>query len=135
MSSVEHEARPFSKHWMFASLAVFVVCEVLIGVVIGNVFVGKFVSMSLKFTMQGLLHVASFFVGGVIIGVISPGIRILEPAVAAFGTVLAMMVLTLFTPYSFLNFSVFKVVVGGGIAFALALAGAKAGERLTGKKV
>ena len=82
--------------------------------------------------VQGLLNLISYFIGGFIIGLISPGIRIYEPAVGAFLSVLVMLVLTFFTPYSFLHFSLLKVIIGGGIAFFLALSGAKLGEKLAG---
>ena len=82
--------------------------------------------------MQGLLYVISFFVGGFITGLISPGLRVREPAVGAFLSVALMLVMSVFTPYSFIRFSLQKMIVGGAIAFVLALAGARLGERMTG---
>jgi len=46
-----------------------------------------------------------------------------------------MFVLTLFTPYWFIRFSMVKLLVGGAIAFFLALTGAKLGERVAGNRV
>ena len=89
--------------------------------------------MQLRMVLQGVLNLLSFFVGGVVIGVVSPGLRIDEPAVGAFLSVGLLLVVTLFTPYSFISFSLTKLLLGGGIAFALALSGAKLGERITGK--
>ena len=125
----------FSKRWMWISFGIFIATELVLGGLIGGVVVGKFMSMHLRFMLQGLLNLISFFIGGFIIGLISPGVRIYEPAVGAFMSVLVMLVLTLFTPFSFIHFSITKVIVGGGIAFFLALTGAKIGEKMAGNKV
>ena len=127
-------AKPFSKGWVLISLAVFIGAEIALGVVVGELVVGRYVSHNLRFMVQGILHVSSFFVGGFIIGFISPGVRITEPAVAAFIAVGVSMVLTLFTPYTFIRASMSKLIIGGVIAYALALAGARLGERLTGNR-
>ncbi len=126
--------QPFSKKWMFASMAIFLTMEILLGGLAGNLVSG-YVSISLRFLVQGLLNLVSYFVGGVIIGLISPGIRIYEPAAGAFLSVALMLCLSLFTPFSFIHFSLTKMLIGGGIAFFLALAGARLGEILVGNTV
>ena len=120
---------------MLASMAIFVAVELLLGGLVGGVLIGGYMSHSLRFMAEGLLHVASFFVGGFIVGVISPGLRIHEPAAGAFLSVALMLILAVFTPYTFLRFSLTRLLVGGAIAFCLALAGARLGERLTGSRV
>ncbi|GAF05225.1 hypothetical protein [Saccharicrinis fermentans] len=125
----------FSKQWMWISFGVFIVTELVLGALVGGLVVGKFMSLSLRFMLQGLLNLLAYLIGGFIIGLISPGIRIYEPAAGAFLSVLVMLVLTLFTPFSFIHFSLTKVLIGGGIAFFLALTGAKIGERMAGNKV
>ncbi len=132
MNNTEHQS--FSKKWMFASMAIFIVIEIFLGGLIGN-FVGGYMSISLRFMLQGLLHLVSFFIGGFIIGLISPGIRIYEPAAGAFLSVVVMLLLTVFTPYRFIQFSMSKMLIGGGIAFALALFGARAGEKAAGNRI
>ncbi len=122
----------FSKQWMFISFGIFIVTEIILGGLIGHYVVGKYMSIHLHFMLQGLLNLISYFIGGFIIGLISPGIRIYEPAAGAFLSVAVMLLLTLFTPFSFLHFSLTKVLIGGGIAFFLALSGAKTGEKLAG---
>lgn len=124
----------FSKKWMILSMVIFIIAEVLIGGLVGNLIGGSYMSMGLRFLIQGILQLISFFVGGFFIGVISPGIRIKEPAVGAFLSVAIMLVLTFFTPYSFIHFSITKVIIGGVIAFGLALIGARMGERVTQRK-
>ena len=126
---------PFSKKWMLACMAIFIGVELFLGGVIGNLVIGKLMSHSLRFMLQGLLNLVSFFIGGFIIGLISPGIRILEPALAAFLSVSLMLCLSFFTPYSFIHFSLTKMLIGGAIAFALALSGAKLGEKVTENRI
>jgi hypothetical protein len=122
----------FSVKWMVASTAIFIAVELFLGGLIGEFVVGRFMSLGLRFLLQGLLNLASFFIGGFIIGLISPGVRTAEPAVGAFLSVALILCLSFFTPYSFIRFSLIKMLVGGGIAFFLALAGARLGERIVG---
>ena len=132
MSYSKHQ--PFSKKWVIASTVIFVVVELFLGGLIGGLVVGKFMSLNLRFMLQGLLNLVSFFIGGFIIGLISPGIRIREPAVGAFLSVSIVLCLSLFTPYSFIQFSFAKMLIGGGVAFLLALAGARLGEKVAGNR-
>ena len=115
-------------------MAIFIAAELILGGIVGDVVVGRFMSLSLRFLIQGLLNLLSFFIGGFIIGAVSPGRRIHEPAIGAFLSVALMLILSLFTPYSFIRFSLAKMLLGGAIAFCLALTGAKLGERLTGNR-
>ena len=126
------DSRPFSKVWMFASMGIFIAVELLLGGLIGDVLIGRYMSISLQFLSQGLLHIVSFFVGGFIVGLVSPGLRIREPAAGAFLSVSLMLALSVFTPYRMIQFSLQKMIIGGVIAFCLALAGARLGERITG---
>ncbi|MFQ5560215.1 MAG: hypothetical protein ACE5FU_06485 [Nitrospinota bacterium] len=116
-------------------MAIFIGAELLIGGMVGNLLIGVYMSHSLKFMLQGILNLLSFFVGGFIIGVISPGLRIHEPAAGAFLTVALMLGLTLFTPYTIFRFSVTKLIIGGFLAFFLALSGSIAGEKLMGNRI
>ena len=125
----------FSWKWTAISFVVFVLMETVIGAVIGQFIVGKYVSHNLQFLMQGLCNVGSYFVGGFVIGLVSPGLRIYEPAAGAFLAVAGTLILTVFSPFTFLAFSMPKMIIGGAIAFFLAMTGAKIGERLSGNKV
>ena len=78
---------------------------------------------------------ANLFLLSLLIGAISPGLRMREPAVGAFCSVALMLGLTLFTPYSFIRFSLTKLLLGGIIACFLAYWGAELGEKLTGHRV
>ena len=115
-------------------MVIFIAAEIIIGGWVGNLVGGSYTSMGLRFMLQGLLQLISFFIGGFIIGLISPGIRITEPAVGAFLSVALIFVVTMFTPYSFIHFSTTKLIIGGIIAFGLALTGARFGEKITARK-
>jgi len=124
---------PFSWKWVIASMVIFICFELVLGGLLGTFVAGKFTSLSLRFALQGLLNLVSYFLGGIFIGAISPRVRIDEPAAGAFLSVAIMLSLALFTPYSFIHFSLTKLIFGGGIAFVLALLGARLGEKLTGR--
>ncbi|CED57166.1 hypothetical protein ACU5DF_01025 [Aliivibrio wodanis] len=124
--------RVVSKFWIFVSFLTFIGVELLIGGFVGKLIVGRYISISLQFMLQGLLHLSAFFIGGIIIGLISPGKRMFEPAFAAFLSVLVVLSLSLFTPYSYIGFSMDKMMIGGVVAFLLALLGSYFGERFSG---
>lgn len=127
--------QPFSIKWVILSMIVFVVVELLLGVLVGHFIVGNYASINLKFVLQGVLNLSSYLIGGFIIGLVSPGLRIREPGVGAFLAIALMLGLTLFTPFAFIQFNSIKLLFGGGIAFCLAIAGAMWGERLAGNKL
>lgn len=116
-------------------MLIFIVLELALGQLVADFVVGKYKSMHLAFLLKGLLNLASYFLGGLIVGLISPGIRLLEPALGAFLSLALMLSITFFTPYSFLHFSMSKLVIGGIIAFFLAITGAKIGEQLSGNRL
>jgi len=123
----------FSWKWVGASMVVFITFELLLGGLLGKIVAGSYRSLSLNFALQGALNLTSYFVGGLFIGVVSPRVRIDEPAAGAFFSVALMLCMALFTPYSFIHFSFTKLIFGGAIAFVLALTGARIGEKITGR--
>lgn len=126
--------QPFSTRWVIISIAIFIIVELLLGGFVGKFVFGRFFSLNLLFLIQGLLHLSSFFVGGFIIGMFSPGRRIFEPAVGAFLSVALVLLLSIFTPFRFIRFTPMVLIIGGAVAFLLALYGASLGERLMGDK-
>lgn len=119
--------------WVFSSFWVFVLLELFLGGIIGGMMIGRFVPHMLTYQFEVLLLLSSFFIGGAVVGLISPTVRILEPALAAFGSVLLTLSVGLFSPYQFLAFSWTRLIIGGGIAFLLALLGARFGEKLSAR--
>lgn len=130
----EVEKRPFSKKWMLASMILFIGIELFLGGFVGSL-AGGYMSIHLRFVLQGLLNLISYLIGGFVIGLVSPGVRIYEPAAGAFLSVGLMLILTIFTPFRFLHFSLTKLLIGGVIAFGLALYGARLGEKIAGNKL
>jgi hypothetical protein len=126
--------QPFSWAWVIVSVALFTVFEVLIGRVIAPWLAGAFVSPMLDTRVIMMLHLGSFLVGGFTVGVVSPRVRLYEPAVAAFVAVLLVWLYSFFVPGPswFYGASWTKLAVSGGIAFAIALWGAWVGEKLMG---
>lgn len=124
--------RPFSIAWTVVSVFVFLGVELLLGTWLGPYAIGKYVSPMFHLELQMLMHLVSFYLGGVVVGVLSPGVRLKEPAVGAFASVMIVFITSFFMPNWMVRFEFKKVLIGGGIAFVLALVGAWTGEKLMG---
>ncbi|MBI5542310.1 MAG: hypothetical protein HY901_00350 [Deltaproteobacteria bacterium] len=122
----------FSQAWAFLSVVLFLAIELAIGAFVGPFVIGKYVSPMFHLQLQMLMHLGSFYVGGFLVGMLSPGVRLTEPAVGAFISVAVVWLISFFMPSWFYHFDFTRLLVGGGIAFALALAGAYSGEKLMG---
>ena len=131
--SQETSSQPFSWGWVLASVVIFTAMEIAIAVFLAPViFAGRLASAPLQMRLQMLMHLASFFVGGIGVGIISPRVRMWEPAVGAFLAVGITFLMPFFMPSYWLRFSLDHILVGGGIAFVLALSGAYTGEKWMG---
>jgi hypothetical protein len=126
------EEPAFSTNWVVLSVVIFTAMEVLLGHLLGPAVVGAYVSPMLHHRVMMVLHLGSFLVGGVVVGVVSPGLRLVEPAVGAFIAVALQLIMGLFMPNVFYGFSSQKLLWGGGIAFLVALFGAWTGEKWMG---
>lgn len=133
LMDTQQQSQPFATSWVLASVLIFTGMEIAIAIVLAPaIFAGRLASPMLQMRLQMIMHLASFLVGGVLVGVISPRVRLLEPAVGAFIAVALVFLMSVFMPYSFFHWSWSKVLLGGGIAFVLALAGAYTGEKWMG---
>jgi hypothetical protein len=130
-SSVFDKNNPFSWSWVLASMAVFVIAQLVLSVVLGQMLLGSRIPHGLQQVVQGLLMLVSYFAGGFIVGVVSPGVRMLEPALGAFLSIFLVVFVSFVLPNSYIHFEWLKMIIGGAIAFALALYGATLGEKLT----
>ncbi len=119
--------------WIVLSLIIFVAVELVLGGLVGPLLVGRFVSQPLYLKLEMLLMLGSYFFGGLLIGLISPDIRVLEPAIGAALAVIFTWCYSFFTPIRYYGFSLTRMLIGGGIAFVLALLGADLGERIAAK--
>ena len=72
-------------------MMIFIGAELFIGGPVGEYIVGRYTSLSLQFTQQGILNLLSYLIGGFIVGLVSPGLRIHEPAAGAFLSVALML--------------------------------------------
>ncbi len=113
-------------------MAMFIAAELFVGGFLGEVIAGRMLSINTGFLLQGLLNLAGFVLGGFAVGVISPGRRIVEPAVAGFATMILIAVLTIFVPFRYLGYAGSSLLVAGLLAGMFGAGGAYLGERLTG---
>jgi len=124
--------RTFSSAWLIISVSMFMGVELFLGGFVGKIICGRYFSQMLALRLQVVLSLGAYFIGGFIIGLMSPGIRMIEPAVAALISVALTLVIAVFLPYTLMQMTLGKLLIGGGIAFILAYAGAYSGERLAG---
>ena len=80
-----------SMSWIAASFVIFMGCEVVLGGWMGPLLSG-FVSRPFVLRVEVLLMLSSYFCGGLIVGAVSPSVRVLEPALGAAGAVLLTFV-------------------------------------------
>lgn len=125
-----------SKHqkiWIIASMLIFIGIELVLGGVIGRLILGRFISQALALRFEMILMLASYFLGGLLVGLLSPDIRVLEPAIGAALAVAVTFAYYFFIPSRIYVFSINRLLVGGAIAFILALIGADLGERIAAR--
>ena len=131
----QSDRQPFSWNWVGLSLVIYITVQLLLGALLAQLLWRNMGFHTQRLLIEALLNLVSYFVGGILIGVISPGVRIWEPALAAVLAVGLVLSFALFTPYCWVQFSLSKFLIGGAIAFGLAFAGARIGERWMGNKV
>ena len=113
-------------------MAAFIGAEILIGGLVGEWLLARVVSINTNFLLQGLINLAGFALGGFLIGVLSPGRRIAEPAVGGFATMVLISIVALFVACRRIGYTSGGIIIAGAFAGALGAAGAYAGEKLTG---
>ena len=119
--------------WIVISMVIFIAVELFLGGFVGPLISGRFVSHIFFIKIEMLLMLGSYFFGGLIVGLISPDIRILEPGIGAALAVFFTWTYSFFTPHRFYGFAAGRVLFGSIIAFVLALVGADLGERLAAR--
>ncbi len=124
--------QPPSVRWIAASVVIFVVLELLLGGWVAQMLAGRQVSHMLSLRIELAMSLTAFFGGGLVVGLISPGPRLVEPAVGAAISVVFTFLIAFFTPVTLLAADPGRMFVGGLCAFIIALFGAHLGERITG---
>ncbi len=123
-NDMERAPRPsrqqgFSWRWVLVSLVIFVVVQL-----------GPLWLLRLDGWMGVGLSVAVWFVGGLVVGFVSPGKTIVEPAVAALATAIPTMVWLGYTTPVGLGPSPLAYVAAGVAGVGLGLLGARLGETI-----
>lgn len=124
--------QPFSWLWVGISMVVYVVVELLLGGLLAGVMAGRMASPGTEFALRQMLQVGAFLVGGFGVGLVSPRLRLLEPAVGAALAIVVIGILTLFTPLRMYGYSSGGLLLAAALAFGCGLVGAWFGERLAG---
>ncbi len=123
----------FSWRWVALSVAVYTVVEIALAVAMSPLSLGaRLGSPMLALRVQMIMHLASFVVGGGVLGWISAAAgtaderglgRAAEVGIGAVFAVALTLLIGVFMPMPWMSFSLEKLVIGGGIAGALALTG------------
>jgi len=124
--------RPVSWNWVALSVLIFTAFEIVLGQGLTRLLAGSTTSHMLMLRLEMVLMSASFFAGGFLIGVVSPGPRLVEPAIGAGITVVFTFFIAFFSPIMIYQASLSRMLIGGVVGFGVALAGAHFGEKLTG---
>jgi hypothetical protein len=132
MSDVSSKVQPFAWRWVFASMALFVGLELIMGEGMAQLLSGRVLSDGTGMLLRNGLQLAAFFLGGLIIGVVSPKLRLIEPAIGAVGCMVLIVVLTWMTPLRFYGFGGVKLLAACAVSFGVALSGVWVGERVMG---
>lgn len=126
------DAQPIAWRWVGISLVVYFACELVLGWLVGDLIAGAYLSGPTRYRIQVVMILASYLGGGIVVGFVSPGLRLIEPAIGAALSVALSFVIGLFTPNVFVAFQLDRIFWGGLVAFGVALFGAHLGERWSG---
>lgn len=108
--------------WVFISMGIFFVAQLVLSIVFGVLGVLTF---GFGFILFVILKPVVYFVGGYVTGRLSPGITIREPAM---GAVIISVAGALFDSARVFGFRIFWVILSAVVAYAVALWGASMGE-------
>lgn len=113
-------------------MATFLAIEVVLGIFVGELLLSRALSINTSFLLRGLTNLGAYVIGGFIIGVVSPGRRLVEPAIAGALMLVLTGIVALFVPFRLIGYEGGSFVLACVIAAAFAAAGAYMGEKLTG---
>lgn len=123
---------PFSWGWVWASFIGFLVFQVLLSRFATPYVTQGYQTEHFRFLVEGGINLSAYYLGGFLIGFVSPKVRTLEPATAAFFAMFTALSVGWFSPSIWLRFGMAKFILGGLVAASLAYGGAFSAERLTG---
>ncbi|MHB2019855.1 MAG: hypothetical protein ACYCW6_23190 [Candidatus Xenobia bacterium] len=120
----------FSWGWVTCSFFLFLIIEIALGAWVQPFIRDRFPTMPLDIKIGMLIMLTSFWLGGLVVGLCSPDVRVVEPGVGAFIAVLLTWVFTFFVPVTFFHFDGLRLLIGGGLAALIACWGSDVGERV-----
>ena len=110
--------------WVLIALAIFLAAQLALSIIFGIVGV---LTLGIGLILFVIIKPATYFLGGMLTGYVSPGVTIREPAIAA---VIATVLGALFDGRGEGGGRLIWTIVAAVIAFLVALAGAQIGERM-----
>lgn len=119
LQALRREQQGLRWRWVMVSLAIF-----------GIVQMGPLLLLGLDGWVGVGLSIAVWFVGGIVVGFVSPGKTVYEPALAALGTAVPTMVWLHFVTPAGLGPSLLAYLVAGVGGVGLGLFGARLGETI-----
>lgn len=134
VTSKQKKTSFFSIGWVVASLFVYLVVQVGFSIVAQTFVTPHIVAAHTKYLTEGLIVMFGFYLGSFVLGVVSPGLRVLEPVIGACLAILASFSLIYFAPVSrfFADADLHRILIGCLIAGGCAAAGVYSGEKLMG---
>ena len=98
MSQSDPAKRPFSFGWVLFSTVGYLAMQVVLGIVAQTFVLPFVVAKHTQFFAEGLIILLGFYIGAFVIGVVSPGRRVIEPVLGAVASVAAAFSVANFTP-------------------------------------
>lgn len=126
-------ATSFSRGWVWMSVLFFTGVELIVGGVIAPMLAGRFVSHVLLLRLEVLAILVSYLAGAFAIGLFSPSVRVIEPAVGAGLSALLPFLIGIFSPVRYFHFDGTRPLWAVAIAAFVGFMGADAGERFAAK--
>lgn len=116
----------FSWPWVWVSLGSFVLAQFLLhGLIL------KAASAHGMFLLEALIDIFTYVLGGFMVGVVSPRVRVLEPAAGAVIALVLTLHVGMWMPFSFFSTGLVKTVVMSLVVAFCAYEGAVLGEKVT----
>ena len=115
--------------WVFISIGIFFLAQIAISIVM---FIVGIFTLGIGFVLFIFLKPIAYFITGIVTGYLSPGVTIKEPAI---GAVIVSVISLLYEIFKSGDGAIFSTIFVGIIAYFVAIAGAKIGERLQGNRI
>ena len=122
------ELPSFSWFWVWTTVMAFVVCNTMLRGLFSNM------SMHGQLLAEALINIATYYLGGLVVGFLAPRSRTMEIASAGIISTLLVLTVGMLLPLPFLQASLGKIAFLGILAALLAMTGADHGRRLKGKR-